>query len=758
MNPNFPKPLTPIAYPSTPEELEQLRLFHNRHLRPQMVGIHALVGLSPHNSASRSVMVSQHLPQHLVISGVEKPYIISGPEYRLADYTFATKMPENGRVVSVINRYSQTVGAGGVKGTPERTVIYMKETGELDVFHIREWSSYHQYFGFRNKIKPMTNRLRGDETSIPKDYVFADTPAVTEDGCYCWGANFEAAFFDRRATAEDGAIVSEEALQRMKFFVYEERDVSVGSQEIPLNIQGTNEEYKVFADIGENIRTDGLVMATRPYSDRLSVATMTPEDLREPYSVFDTRRYSREAIIDKELLQMIREGKAKASPGRIVDIQVIRNNDQNQSLPKTMTAQLDRYADALVAYYSQILAVVRKYEIEDRRRGGVGAVPMTPKLSNLLERAMVISAQGGNRFSGSINLQNNRNTLDEYNIKFIIEHEITPNKGFKITDNNGSKSVIVSIRKKEDMPRDASGRYAEVVVASNATIDRSNWGRNYGPYFAASARDLTEWIRSRLNLGKNATEEQIMMVDDSVFNEVYERLLKFYAILSPHSYRHYQHVVKDNTSRRLHVLSCVNDKVTVFMPIDNPINDIDAVLHLEEHFPQTFGKVTDREEGADITVSENNVRIHPVYFMLLDKIADQGSATSMGKLQHHGLLASQTRSEKHTLPYRPGPTRTVGEMEAQLLLLYAQTPRAVAEIHDMSNNPTSTRKVCSIYLRHKTPSNVDRLIDRKIIPYGGGRPLQFLQQFMSTQGAWIDYMTEKEAFDLGMRETLEAVK
>lgn len=308
------------------------------------------------------------------------------------------------------------------------------------------------------------------------------------------------------------------------------------------------------------------------------------------------------------------------------------------------------------------------------------------------------------------------------------------------------------------MPRDASGRYAEVVVASNATIDRSNWGRNYGPYFAASARDLTEWIRYRLNLGKNATEEQIMMVDDSVFNEVYERLLKFYAILSPHSYRHYQHVVKDNTSRRLHVLSCVNDKVTVFMPIDNPINDIDAVLHLEEHFPQTFGKVTDREEGADITVSENNVRIHPVYFMLLDKIADQGSATSMGKLQHHGLLASQTRSEKHTLPYRPGPTRTVGEMEAQLLLLYAQTPRAVAEIHDMSNNPTSTRKVCSIYLRHKTPSNVDRLIDRNIIPYGGGRPLQFLQQFMSTQGAWIDYMTEKEAFDLGMRETLEAVK
>ena len=308
------------------------------------------------------------------------------------------------------------------------------------------------------------------------------------------------------------------------------------------------------------------------------------------------------------------------------------------------------------------------------------------------------------------------------------------------------------------MPRDASGRYADIVVASNATIDRSNWGRNYGPYFAAAARDLTEWIRAKLNLGKNAVEEQIMMIDDNLFNEVYERLLQFYAILSPHSYRKYRHDVTNNELRRKHVLQCVNDKVTVFMPIDNPINDIDAVLHLEKHFPQTFGKITDREEGAEHTLSVNNVRIHPVYFMLLDKIADQGSATSVGKLQHHGLLASQTRSEKHTLPYRPGPTRTIGEMEGQLFLLYAQTARAVAEMHDLSNNPASMRMACAKYLRDETPSNIDRLIDRAQIEYNNGRPLQFLQHFMSTQGAWIDYMPESETFALGMREPLEAVK
>ena len=755
----LPKALTPIADPKTLEELELLRIFHGRNLRPEMVGIHALNSTSPHNSASRSVMMSQHLPQHLVIHGLEKPYVIAGPEYRLSDYTFNTKMPCNGSIVAVINRYTQSVGHGGVRGTPERTIIFIREdNAKLDVLHVKEWSSYHQHFGYRNKITPLTNRLRGDLTAVPKDFVFADTPAVTDDGCYCTGLNLETAFYDRRASAEDGAIVCEDVLPRMAFSVFEEREVSVGSNEIPLNIAGTDEVYKVFSDIGESIRPDGLVMATRPYSDRLAVATMTPSDLREAYSMFDQRRYSREAIVNKELLQQIKEGKAKANCGIIRDIQVIRNNEQNQSLPKTMTEQLDRYADALVSYYSQILAVVRKYEADDRRRGGPGHVPMTPKLQNLTVRAMVLSAQGGNRFAGSINLQHNRNTLDEYTIKFVIEHVITPNKGFKITDLNGSKSIIVSVRKREDMPRDESGRSADVVVASNATIDRSNWGRNFGPFFAATARNMTEWIRAELKLTKNASEDQMMMVEDSVFNKVYDTLVEYYRIVSPRGYHKYKYLVTDNEQRRKHILQAVNDKVTVFMPIDNPINDIDAVLHLEEKFPQVFGKIVDREEGAEPTVSKNDVRIHPVYWLVLDKIADQGSATSVGKLQHHGLLASQTRNEKHTLPYRPGPTRTMGEMEGQLFLLYAKTPHAVAELHDLSNNPLSMRTACRVMLTHKTPTNIPKMIDRKQIPYGGGRPLQFLQHFLSTQGAWLDYMPEKEAFDLGMREQFEPNK
>jgi hypothetical protein len=435
----LPEPQTPIAYPSTPEELEALRVFHKRNLRPEMVGIHALNGLAPHNSASRSVMMTQHIPQHLVISGLEKPYIISGPEYRLSKYTFNTKMPANSSVKAVINRYSWTMGAGGVRGTPERTLIFSREdNGRLDYLNVQEWSSYHTYFGYRNKIFPVTNRIT-DNTNLPKDLVLADTPANTDDDCYCYGLNLETAFFDRRATAEDGAIVSKSALRRMTFRVYETREVGMGSHEFPLALYGMKDgQYKIFPDIGEEVREDGLIMATRPYSDRLSVANMSVHDVTEVDHYFDTKCYSRESLLNKDVQEGIKAGTMKALRGRVVDIKVIRNNSHNSMLPPMMTEQLNRYHTALVNYYSQVLDVVRKYEVEDRRRGGTGFVPMTPGLQNFLARARVLAGQGGNRFTGNIDLQYKRASLDEYTVYFVIEHEIVPSLGFKISDTNGS--------------------------------------------------------------------------------------------------------------------------------------------------------------------------------------------------------------------------------------------------------------------------------------------------------------------------------
>lgn len=306
------------------------------------------------------------------------------------------------------------------------------------------------------------------------------------------------------------------------------------------------------------------------------------------------------------------------------------------------------------------------------------------------------------------------------------------------------------------MPVDEAGNRAEMVVSSNSTIQRSNWGRSFKPYFSAAARDLTKRLRVLLGVTEKVTEEQIELIDPVLFDQAYTQLLGYYAIVSPQSFWYYCHHLKDISKRQKHLTACLRKTIRNFMPVDNAINDVDAVLHLEKHYPQTYGPVTYKTISGRFEKTVSPVRIAPMYMMLLEKIADDGSSTSLGKLQHHGILASQTKSEKYSLPYRSNSTRTTGEAEAKLYLFYSRSIRAIAEIMDRSNNPQTMRHIGKQLLSHPTPTNIDSIVDRNHIPYGNTRPIQYVQHFMATQGAWIDYIPEEEAFQMGMTEPFDA--
>ena len=306
------------------------------------------------------------------------------------------------------------------------------------------------------------------------------------------------------------------------------------------------------------------------------------------------------------------------------------------------------------------------------------------------------------------------------------------------------------------MPTNEAGDVADIIMASKSTIDRSNWGRNLYPYFANAARTVTKELRRKTGLTEKAIEEQVELLDDAVFRDAFSYLLGFYAIVSPFSFWNYAHNIKDPVVLRQHLHACVTEGVKCLMPIDNPINELDAILQLDKLYPQPYTPVRYKGEGCDFATTTGPVRIAPLYMMSLEKIADDGSTTNIGKLQIHGLLASQTRSEKYSQPYRSNPTRNCGEAEGRLYLFYARTPRAVAEMIDRSNSPATMRSIAKTLLTHETPTNIVNLVDREVHRYGGARPLQFLQHFMATQGVVIEYMSEKEAFDLGMKEIFNA--
>lgn len=319
------------------------------------------------------------------------------------------------------------------------------------------------------------------------------------------------------------------------------------------------------------------------------------------------------------------------------------------------------------------------------------------------------------------------------------------------------KGVIVQVWEDEDMPVDIGGNRAEIITSANSTVARSNWGRSYTPYFAAAARDATKTLRAMVRDPKRvATSEQVRYLDDGLFEALYNKLLHFYAITSPRQYWWYSQKVVTREARSDHLWHVLKDGIYPQMPIDNPVDDVDVVLHLEREFPQTYGPITYRGIGGKFVTTTDKVRIAPMYFMLLEKIADDGSSASIGKLQHHAILASHTKAEKYSQNFRHVHTRNTGEAEARLITFYAKSLEAMAEIHDRSNNPETMFHIADRILREEFPTNIDNLVDRDVIPLDGTRPLQFFQHFAMCNGFKISYMPEEETMALGAREVFHA--
>lgn len=390
-------------------------------LGPELMGIHALNSAAPYNAAARSVMFAGHFAQRPVILGGEPNLIQTGNEDEFGLYTFNVSMPEDGTIVKVIPRYHQGVGSDNINFSPETLVIYQsEETGEYEVFSIPYFTSFSQSFGFKYEVKPEADRIRPG-ARFAKDTVFADTPANVDGHNYTYAKNLNVCYMSHPNVGLDGYLINRDALKHFRTRVYEQRTVSFGSHDFPLNVNGTPDgEYKVFPEIGEFTREDGLLMATRRRDPFLSPALLSKKDVCYIDHTFDFKSYVRPGMI-----------------GRVVDVQVIASDNVNQQLPPEMTEQLNRYSRALLRFHREIIAFEQRLIQQDLDRGGVGA----PKLGKALRRLIVESKEMVNH-----PMKDSKQTLiklykqepiDAWRVTVTVEYTITPERGFKITCASG---------------------------------------------------------------------------------------------------------------------------------------------------------------------------------------------------------------------------------------------------------------------------------------------------------------------------------
>jgi DNA-directed RNA polymerase beta subunit len=638
-------------------------------------------------------------------------------EREFGKYTFNVKMPVDGVVIKRIDRYQRGMGADAIAFSPQTVVIFEDHrTKEIGMVNLPGFSSQHPYFGFEYVKKSIVNQLRPN-FPITEGEVFLESPSITPDGGYKFGVELNMALMTMPGVSEDGIIISRDVLHKFRFKTYERRVVEFGRDAFPLNIYGTADNYKAFPDIGEYVKEDGLLMVKRKYDPDLAIVGMNVFDTMEPDFTFDEPCY------------------APAGKGRIVDVRIHHDHMNTQGLtPFGIDAQAAKYDRARKQFYEEIY---REWKSLHRRHGAT--LRLKPDFHALVKEAISVVGESKER----IHKHYRRAPLDDYRIEFVIEYEVTPIDGFKLTDCHGGKGVICKICEPWQMPVDAHGNRADIVMDPNSTVSRMNMGRLYEQYINACARDVRRTIGMQLGIDledKARIFRRLTEVDATnpqLIDQSWDYLMGYYKIVSPRTYNWFMSGEYRKT-RIDHLEKILKHFIYTYLPTENEPEPEQMIAELEQYYPPLFSSVTYVGNSGRRVITKLPVRIGSMYILLLEKIADDWTAVSSGKTQHFGVLSQVTNSNKYTGPIRTQAVRAVGEAEVRIYVSYAGE-RVTAEILDRNNNPTTHRYMVQQLLVAPKPTNITNLVDRNIIPLGQSRPLQMVKHIIQCGGSKFVY-------------------
>lgn len=692
-------------------------------LYPELMSLTSLLPHAGSVSSGRTYMTAGNLGQSLPIAIPTERGVQSGMERQYAPYTNNIKMPADGRVLKIIELYPRNIGIKAIPESPSTLVIFETvENGMLDCIEITKYCYNYHYYGFAYQPMSGMQKLR-EGAFIPKDTIFMDSTAKTEDGAYRYGRDCNVAFMSHPAVAEDGIMICEDILPAFAYRTYERRVVSWGSDEFPINLYGDADNYKPFPDIGEYVESNtfhsGLLMATRKYDDYLSVIDQNITAVRYPDLQFDNCTY------------------VNGPGGRVVDIRIFHDhNSKRDGVDRVMSEQVRRYDDARRRYYQEIIEVYKThYKVQKDR------LLLSPEFHRLVVEAISVVgshqiAQDGN---DKAEQYYRKKPLDEWRVEFTIEYYKLPNIGSKLSDTVGGKGVVCKIAKREEMPRDANGNVADIVFEANSTVSRMNIGRLFEQYLNAASRDVTLAIKQLLNVTGNEYNllELISTRPPEVIDLVTNKLLSYYQIVSPRQY-----AIFTNGEYPLpfinHIAHVIQEGVQLWLPTDNEPEHMQYIGDIQSMHTPTYSPVTFKDSSGNLVTTIAPVRIGKVYFILLEKTGSDWSALSSGRLQQHGVLAPITAGSKHTTPIREQPPRSSGEAELRNFVSYVG-PHYAADLLDRNNNPEVHREIVRQILAAPQPTNIERVIDRKLYPLGYSKPLQIIKHMALCSGYQFVY-------------------
>ena len=395
--------------------------------RPEYLGLQSL--LSPfiqHSSAQRSMMFASHAAQSMVIDGAEQARVMTGYE-KLVGNEEITKCRVTQDIIirRVIPKFNPSAFSDGTTTSiPSWTVIYTGEDGQVHSMEVSTYTYLHDGFGYFNKMLCLE-----EDRLYPGNVVQKGTKLTTSpnhDGSrWMMGTNANVIYIGEWGCTEDACVISRSLAEKGKNLAIFQTKLSIGIDDIPLDLYGDGTNYKCFPGIGEQVRSDGVLIGLRRNNESTFVSDMVPSRLRETEIVHDELH--------------------RAPPGStVIDVDVYVNKEALKRMKDRDDSIYKQFLDFHKAqdyFYNSVLDTYTK--LCTKTKDGEG-LPVSPEFSNLVVKSACLS--NNRKFvNKTIKLYDVRDEVEFITVVITYAHKRDITVGSKITDRYGGKGVVSAI-------------------------------------------------------------------------------------------------------------------------------------------------------------------------------------------------------------------------------------------------------------------------------------------------------------------------
>ena len=634
---------------------------------------------------NRSNMFCSHIHQTETLKNAEFPRVFTGFENQVGEYsTSYKKASKEYTIVDIIER------------NPTNKVYIIKSNKSYyDIVNIKPAENITENYGYK-----IINELEGLNVNdkIPKNQTLYRSNLHDQELNFTFGLNLNAVFTSYKGlTTEDAIVISKSVVDRSQSFKYEEIEVTLNDNDILCNIYGTNDEYKCFPDINEEVKTQVLLSRRR--------------------QVYDSMLYD----ADNKNLQKVNYNTDTIffSKGKVVDIEIFSNNNDIDSI-----RELQHYKQIL-KYYDMNNQFYKKFS------DTIDAIKKKDKDAVFSEDLLYLYKRYKDITNPEIQFKYNKKDFGNIIMIFKVLREDYLKIGSKITTRYGGKGTISAILPDEEMPVIVEGfnkgKRAEIILNLFGVINRKIPAQLYEQEINFITENLVAKCKEILTnkSGKISLKNEKKAVE--IYFDILRLLNKDQCEYMKEAYNN----LEDDSSKKKYWKNVIKDGLYIHQP---PFFGNIKFLDLVEIY-----KKYDWIEAYKFDGIERRLLMGKLFFMKLKHHPKtKFSARSTSYLNIKNIPSKSITYKANQQIFSKTPIR-MGEMEVTNLLLCDSIDHVVKLIKSYSTDEKSRKHLIETLLT----KNVFDLKNIKLIT-SNNKHNEILEVFLKCMGLSLKDTEEED--------------